>query len=340
MKASGRPLRFLGVAMGSWVVLRVAILMPEASVLPDADGRVGFPSFVPRLFGDRWGMPPGSVDVPRPARLPAPTAASGPSTAPLDVQLALLGRIGFGEPQRQARPLPIHPLLSPPLPQPAGSVPTALAAPAASRFSASGWLSVRGGDGSTLSPAGQLGGSQIGARLRYALGDARQFALSARVTSPLRGKGAETGLGIEWRPAASPVALLVEQRIGLDGTKGGPGITAIGGIDPTPIVGAVAIEGYGQAGGILRAGRVEPFADGALRVAAPVARMGSSVVTAGLGTWGGVQRDAARLDLGPSVAIAVPVGGQRFRFGLDWRQRVAGDARPDSGLAFSVGTDF
>ncbi|MDF7777793.1 hypothetical protein P1X14_21235, partial [Sphingomonas sp. AOB5] len=60
----------------------------------------------------------------------------------------------------------------------------------------------------------------------------------------------------------------------------------------------------------------------------------------GGGIWGAAQRDAQRLDIGPSAALAVPVAGQNLRIALDWRQRVAGDARPGSGLALTIGSDF
>ncbi|VVT20968.1 hypothetical protein SPHINGO361_150133 [Sphingomonas sp. EC-HK361] len=60
----------------------------------------------------------------------------------------------------------------------------------------------------------------------------------------------------------------------------------------------------------------------------------------GLGAWGGAQREASRLDIGPSIVALVPVGRQRARLTIDWRQRVAGNARPGSGLALTIGADF
>ncbi|MBS0285465.1 MAG: hypothetical protein JSS15_13700, partial [Proteobacteria bacterium] len=58
-----------------------------------------------------------------------------------------------------------------------------------------------------------------------------------------------------------------------------------------------------------------------------------------LGAWGGAQRGAARLDVGPAAGVAVPAA-MPLRISLEWRQRIAGDARPGSGPALSIGADF
>jgi hypothetical protein len=60
----------------------------------------------------------------------------------------------------------------------------------------------------------------------------------------------------------------------------------------------------------------------------------------GGGAWGAAQRDAQRFDIGPSATLALPLGKQNVRLALDWRQRIAGDARPGSGLALTLGSDF
>jgi len=53
-----------------------------------------------------------------------------------------------------------------------------------------------------------------------------------------------------------------------------------------------------------------------------------------------VQRGAARLDIGPSLGLALPLGTRTLRLAADWRQRIAGPSRPNSGPALSLGTDF
>ncbi|WP_294261330.1 hypothetical protein [uncultured Sphingomonas sp.] len=344
---AGRPLRFLVAVLGGWTALRAAMLLPEAAQLglvsaEAAPAGKAIASLPPRMLGE-WTIAVPHLRPALPHTAGMPTRSTAPATIPgRSVTLALIAQIGFGEPQRRARPTLSTPYV--PLPAtPSGRLaPPARAFAAAPRLSGSGWLSLRdGGGGASLGPGGQLGGSQGGIRLRYALGSARTLALSARLSSPTRGPGREAALGIEWRPRGAPVALIAEQRLGLDGTPGGPALLAVGGLAPRPVAAGFSLEGYTQAGGVLRSGRSEPFADGALRLAAPVANAGrDGEVTLGLGAWGGAQRDAQRLDIGPSAAIALPVGERRVRLTLDWRQRIAGRARPGSGLALTIGSDF
>lgn len=165
------------------------------------------------------------------------------------------------------------------------------------------------------------------------------MALAARASAPLQGRGRELALGIDWQPTRLPLHVIAEHRIALDGGKGGPAVMVIGGVDPVPIVAGFRLEAYGQAGAIAR-GRIEPFVDGAVRVTRPVAHIGAARIDLGVGSWGGVQRDAARLDIGPSVAVVVPVAARNVRLTLDWRQRIAGNARPGSGPALTIGSDF
>jgi hypothetical protein len=207
-----------------------------------------------------------------------------------------------------------------------------------SRWSGSTWLVARAGTGLGAAPGGsQLGGGQAGIRLAYMLLPKQRLAAVARAVTPLRGKGAEVSLGIEWQPTRAPLRLVAEHRFGLGGTPGGPGLGAITGYDG-PIARGFRLEAYGQAGAIRRT-RIETYADGAVRVARGVIE-GRVRLAFGAGAWGAIQRDASRLDLGPSVTLALPIGGQQARLALDWRQRVAGDARPGSGLALTLGSDF
>ena len=348
---AGRPLRFLVTVVGGWTVLRAAMLLPEAAQFglvgaEAAPAGMAIASLPPRLLGDWPAMPRAPMLAPahppangasRPVARTAPSAVSDRA-----VMLALAARIGFGEPQRRTQPSLAAPYL--PAPTAPASHLSAARRPVAiaPRLSGSGWLALRdGGGGQSLGPGGQLGGSQGGVRLRYAIGNARTLALSARLSAPMRGTGREAALGLEWRPRGVPVAVIAEQRLGLDGAPGGPALLAVAGLSPRPIAGGFNLEGYAQGGGVLRGGRSEPFADGALRLAAPVANAGrDGEVTLGLGAWGGAQRDAQRLDIGPSAAIALPIGDRRLRLTLDWRQRIAGRAAPGSGLALTLGSDF
>nr|WP_286207770.1 hypothetical protein [Hephaestia sp. MAHUQ-44] len=210
-----------------------------------------------------------------------------------------------------------------------------------SRWLASGWIVLRG-DGAPGAAFGgsQLGGSQAGARLVYTIDQRRHIALVGRVATPLRGNGREVALGVEWQPIRAPVRMVAEQRLAIDGGKGGPTIGVIGGVGPVAVAPGVTLEAYGQAGAIARRGG-EGFADGAARLAHRVATIGGVGIDLGAGVWGAAQRDAARLDAGPSMAVDLSLGQRaHVRLSLDWRARLAGDTRPGSGPALSLGTDF
>src|SRR3546814_1648619 len=75
------------------------------------------------------------------------------------------------------------------------------------RWSLSSWLLYRPDHGNaSLANAGQLGASQVGARLAYDLSPkaAYSLAMHARVTSALQSPlGTEAALGMTWRPARS-----------------------------------------------------------------------------------------------------------------------------------------
>lgn len=227
----------------------------------------------------------------------------------------------------------------PPGPQasPPPGVPLPSPAPTPSRFAGSGWLIARRGGAVPFAP--QLGGSQAGARLTYALDPARRLSLAGRISTALASRQTEAAIGLDWKPTALPVHVIAEQRIGIDRARGGPSLGLVGGFGPTPLIGRWQLDGYGQGGAIVRDG-VEGYADGALRLSYPLLTVGRTRLELGLGAWGAAQRGAARLDAGPAAAAIVPIAGRSFRLSLEWRQRLAGRATPASGPALSIGTDF
>jgi hypothetical protein len=243
--------------------------------------------------------------------------------------MALMGLIQYGVPAivgAAAVPLPraAQPETLPALP---------------SRWSAGAWLVARPGAGLGAAPGtGQLGGSQAGLRVAWLLWPEQRLAAFGRLAAPLRGKGAEASVGLEWQPTRAPVRLVAEHRFGLDGTRGGPGLGVVAGFDG-PVAPGFRLETYGQTGAIRRH-RTETYADGAIRATRTLAEGGGVRLALGGGAWGAAQRDTARLDIGPSATLALPLGKQNVRLALDWRQRVAGDARPGSGLALTLGSDF
>ncbi|MBS1239358.1 MAG: hypothetical protein H6R45_64, partial [Proteobacteria bacterium] len=58
------------------------------------------------------------------------------------------------------------------------------------------------------------------------------------------------------------------------------------------------------------------------------------------GAWGGAQKGAARLDIGPSASLQLKLGEANSRVSMDWRFRVAGEARPASGPALTISAGF
>src|SRR5690606_42126777 len=82
------------------------------------------------------------------------------------------------------------------------------------------------------------------------------------------------------------------------------------------------------------------FVDGQMRVERQVASLGKPDLSAGGGVWGGAQREAARVDVGPTAAVTFPLAKGRGRVSADYRFRVAGDAAPSSGPALTLSAGF
>ena len=338
MTRSGRPLRFLAVTLAGWTGLRVVMLWPEAPTPASVVGAI-----VPGAAAEPAGR---TAELPSPATLPVvagshPPVGIRPQRAPSRhdsarahrIALALAALIRFDDPQIAAGP-PGEMIAPRPLPQVfADRKPHRF-----DRWSADLWLVVRGGSGPRAGfGSGQLGGAQAGVRVAYALDRDRRFAAFARADTPLTGRGREVAAGLEWRPTQLPVRVVVEERAPLDG-KAAPAAGLVGGFGPVLRRG-IRLEGYGQAGIIARNGG-EGFADGAVRATRPLGTLAGLDFDLGAGAWGGAQRDAARLDLGPTLGATVPIGGHAVRLALDWRERVAGHARPGSGLALTIGASF
>jgi hypothetical protein len=329
------------MVLGGWTAMRVALLWPPSgsaidaidAVLPVAFARTSPAAIAPPVA---W-----RVRTVHPApRADSPEGTIAESVAPImpvpkNIESRRIALIHF---------VPAHVASERALflrPAPPPSLPLAPRAITTSRWSGSGWLVVRG-HGRTGAAFGgsQLGGSQAGLRLAYTIDRTRRIALAARLSTPLSGQGREAAIGLEWQPTSLPVRIVAEERVGLDSDRSGPAIGVVGGIGPVPATPDITVEAYAQAGAIARDG-VEPFADGAVRVSHPLVDIGRTRVDFGLGAWGAAQRDAARLDVGPSLSADLPLGDTAHaRLSLDWRARVAGDARPGSGLVLTLGTDF
>lgn len=330
MILASRPLRFLAAVMLGWVGVRAMVLWPVAGdVVPALIGAVA-PAAVAKAapaFASARIAPAArqsvAADLPRHG-LPASVIRAAKRGAPEVTEPSPAFTIALGT--TPAR------FVLPPDPLPLGVDPPPTFR--ASRWSGSAWAILRP-DGRATPFASQLGGSQAGARLAYAVDDARRLAIYARASTAIDVREREAAVGVDWRPTRFPVHLVAERRIGIEGVRSGTAIGAVGGVGPTRVAGPVRVEAYGQGGVIVRDGH-EGYADGAVRVTLPLAKR----IDLGLGAWGGAQKRASRLDLGPTLGVTLPVERHALRLSVDWRQRVAGDSRPGSGPALSLGTDF
>lgn len=338
MRGGGRPLRFLAMTLGGWTAIRVACLMPPTAPLPTLMGDVVAPPAAASTSRAEPSARPIVAPIPSerpPSRMTGPRGAGWVSRDAVATRSAGPFRASAGPSPMTPPPPPPHRermILSPlsPIPAQTGA--------RAERWSASAWLLVRGGAGGTVS-GGQLGASQAGVRVLHALGGSGRVAIAARLATPLRGRGREAAVGFDWRPTDWPIHVIAEQRFVLDGGRGGPTLGIVGGYGPVDVAPGLRVEAYGQAGTIARDG-VEGFVDAAARVSHAVARAGDIRLDIGIGAWGSAQRAAERLDVGPSIGVAIPVEARSLRVNLDWRQRIAGKAHPGSGPALSIGADF
>lgn len=213
----------------------------------------------------------------------------------------------------------------------------------ASRWSGSAWALARdGGKASPLAPGGQIGGGQAGARLLFHLDDSGRFSLSGRFSRTVGGpRQTEAAAGLDWQPARTiPLHLTFERRVALDrGGRNAWTAGAAGGVYAVPVAKGWRLDAYAEAG-VVGTRRRDLYADGAARIARSLDLGHGRSLALGGGAWGAAQPGATRLDLGPSAVLRLPVAQRAIALALDWRQRVAGAARPGSGPALTLASDF
>lgn len=223
------------------------------------------------------------------------------------------------------------------------------------RWSGDAWLFWRkGGNGFNLPgaglpwvnlPSGAYGASQAGAVIRYRLAPSsgHRPALYLRGSTGLqRPRGEELAGGLMLRPLAGvPVSAMAELRVTrtLTGTVTRPAVALVSELAPIRLPLGFKAETY-VAGGYVGGTGATPFVDGQLRLEQRLAKAGPFELSAGGGAWGGAQRGAQRLDLGPSASLTVPIGPVGSRLSADWRFRVAGNAAPNSGPALTLSAGF
>jgi hypothetical protein len=171
-----------------------------------------------------------------------------------------------------------------------------------------------------------------------------------RPTAYLRGTAAlvhphdrEVAAGLSARPIPRvPLTVAAELRVGdINSTmRVRPAIMAVTELLPRKLPLHLLGEAYAQAGYVGGRGATA-FIDGQLRIDRGIARIGRAELRAGGGAWGGAQKDASRLDIGPAATLGVSVSDIVFaRVTADWRFRVAGNAVPESGPALTLSAGF
>jgi len=221
------------------------------------------------------------------------------------------------------------------------------------RWSGDGWAMWRQGgigfDHGAILPA--YGASQAGAVLRWRVnpGHARAVDLYVRGSAALvvapyaPSREGEVAAGVSVRPLGwVPVTLAVEARASRfdDGsTHLRPAVMAVSAMPPVALPLGLRGDVYAAAGYVGGAAATG-FVDGQARVDHALARFGGFDLRAGAGVWGGAQQGAGRLDVGPAVSLGFRVGRTGARLEVDWRAKVAGDARPGSGPAVTLAAGF
>lgn len=321
--------------------------------------RTGAPAPGPALFVPPQVLPAPLVPLadpvakrlaadPAKALLPAPVIPA-PISAPVPVRVAVGHNLLLlaGLSQMEVPPALLA-YLRPAQGQPArpAAAPARVANRALSRWSADGWVMLRqGGSGPLLSAQPSYGRSQAGAVVRYRLAAQGPLQPQAYLRGALALSGArdrEVAAGLSARPIPRlPLRLLAELRVADTpaGAKVRPAALVVSELPVVPLPLGARAEGYVQAGYV--GGDVATgFVDGQARVDRPLARVQGAELSAGAAVWGGAQKGAARLDIGPSASVTFRIGDTRSRLAVDYRFRVAGDAQPASGPALTLSAGF
>jgi hypothetical protein len=361
-----RPsLRFLTLAVIGWAGVRAATLgvLPGGELFRIDRSEAKAPPLVPTQFPPIDPIEPAALIEPSAQMAQVPTA----QVAVRPIEIPVIYAAGYSAPApyptllRGALPTPQPQFYSPipaldewPLSRiAASSLPplrqsTVVAGPGQSvpaklrrgidRVQLTAWAllrSQRDGIGpSSLASGGQLGGSQAGARLAYNF--TRQIAATLRTTSEVGRTGGEVAAGVRIQPAAAiPLWFTVERRHRLGRYSSGRNAFALffeSGVYERPLPWRLSLDAYLQ-GGVVGFHSRDGFIDGAMTVSRPVYRQFS----AGLGVWGGAQPGVYRVDAGPRITMRVR---PNLKVHLDYRSRLAGNARPGSGAAVTLAGDF
>ncbi|MEO0871164.1 MAG: hypothetical protein AAFY19_04270, partial [Pseudomonadota bacterium] len=221
------------------------------------------------------------------------------------------------------------------------------------RWSFGAWAFLREGSGAAPIAQGRVpvyGASQIGANLQYRVAssskhDPRLYARAYRAL--IDEPESELAAGVSARPlGAVPVRVAAELRYTDDRFRNEvrPAAYAITEIPPVSLPLGLSAQVYAGAGYVGGAADTA-FLDGQAAVIREVTsfdlrRERDVRVSLGAGAWGGAQRDASRVDVGPTMRVDMTLGAVPARISIDYRERVGGDASPVSGVAATLSTQF
>ena len=216
------------------------------------------------------------------------------------------------------------------------------------RWSFDGWVLWRPDAGSVteVGPNPSVyGSSQAGASMRYRLAPDSGHNPNGyvRVTKALFGaREGDIAAGLAARIVPDiPLSAHAELRLSrVNGsTEIRPAAFAVTELPPQQLPLGIRAEAYGQAGYV--GGRLATaFADGQVKLDKEIAAFDLGKIRAGIGAWGGAQRGAERVDVGPSASIEFKLAEANARLSVDYRYRVAGGAVPQSGIAVTLSTGF
>ena len=354
----GRPLMSIAVMLVLWVAVRATVWQSPWAIEPPVEEVALATALVEDVPPPKPDGVATSLAIADTSRVPAPLSATPPALLATAKARSVAKTFGAGPlapiVQAEVQGAPRTPDAVP-LPSSVGqSVALPIkplrpgeTAATRSRWRADIWLFVRPGsqDIAAPSPAPSYGASQAGAVLAYRLADRlplepEVYARGAKAL--VKGGEVEVAAGIRAKPIASvPVRLHAEARATRvsNRTEIRPSAYVTAGFDEADIVAGVDARGYAQAGYV--GGRYETaFADGQIVADKEVAAFNLAKLRVGAGAWGGAQKGAERLDVGPSASIETELGGAPVRLSAEYRVRIAGNAAPGDGIAITLTTGF
>jgi hypothetical protein len=202
-----------------------------------------------------------------------------------------------------------------------------------------------GQNDSKSSFGGQYGASQTALIATYPLsGRLQGVSILGRLTLvPSTTSQSELALGARWQPSRSiPITLSAERRTQTDG-QGRFSLYLTGSKDNVALPAGFNLTGYGQLGLVSRrldSGSRDVFYDAQVKLKRPFVSGPGLKTTIGVGAWAGGQHDVSRFDIGPTVHAVLRLNKGQLHIDAEWRFRVKGSARPDSGPALTLSTSF